>query len=552
MIFDDIKEKLDITEYIGRFVQLKSSGRNFKACCPFHQENTPSFIVNSERQTWRCFGACNEGGDVFDFAMRYHGWDLTTAITTFANQLGIPIPERGKHNSTLDSHYAAMTVIADTFHKFLTTHKLGQPALDYLKGRGVTEQSILDFQLGFCPPRVLNAILQRYALDAKVVNALGLKSEGGYELLQNRLVFPIRDHRGRACAFGGRSMDGREPKYINSADSPIFHKYATLYNLDKAQFEARKQGRVVVVEGYMDAVSAVQNGHANTVAQMGTALTPDQFGRMKFIKQILLATDGDNAGLKSARRSAENGIMIGCDVRVVLLPNGEDPDSLIRKNPTQFQTLLEKPHLAEDFLIEMIKRDMPAEASVQERETAARSFAAVVAKSANVIQQHWHIQKLANALKLPEAPLLALLKSPTSQPPARQPAPVPIPVTALDMETQLAYALGNKPQRCYEINRVLIHYHVDTLLPSHFSSSFCRDIFRLVLESLNQDEEDFDVYVKTRTATEIPDSDTEDDLQMLIYCAKQLLLRRIDEQIDHDQQDVTRLISERARLLALP
>ncbi len=298
---EDIKQRLDIVSVISEYVELGKAGRNFRGLCPFHTEKTPSFFVFPERQSWRCFG-CNEGGDLISFVMKKEGLDFGEALKLLAPRAGVILPE--ERQKTVEDElapklYQINEAAADYYHQLLLTSPVAAGARKYVEGRYLTPETVSQFRLGFSLDSWdgLKQHLQKQGYkEADLVAAgLAIAKEGHtYDRFRGRLMFPITDPKGRVIGFGARALDDSTPKYLNSSESPVFAKNAVLYGVDRAVADIRKQGKAIIVEGYMDALTAHQNGFRNVVASMGTSLTENQIAILKSLtKHICLSLDAD-------------------------------------------------------------------------------------------------------------------------------------------------------------------------------------------------------------------------------------------------------------------
>ncbi len=352
---DDLRLRAGLADVIGRRVRLIRKGREYSGLCPFHKEKTPSFTVNEEKGFYHCFG-CGAHGGIIDFAMQTEGLSFPEAVRKLAADAGMAVPddrpetrEKERHRQGLLEVLAAATAF---FEKMLRMPE-GRGALDYLKGRGVAEDTIKTFRLGFAPPGygALKGALTRggpgepggpggpggISEDRMVAAGLLIRPQESdkkpYDRFRQRVMFPITDPRGRVIAFGGRILGDGEPKYLNSPETPLFHKGSVLYGRAQAQAAARQAGTVVVVEGYMDVIALHQAGFKHAVAPLGTALTEDQLAVLwRLAAEPILCFDGDNAGRRAAARAAERalpGLKPGRGLRFASPPSGEDPDSLI-------------------------------------------------------------------------------------------------------------------------------------------------------------------------------------------------------------------------------
>ncbi|SFH99168.1 MULTISPECIES: DNA primase [unclassified Pseudomonas] len=347
---DDLLNRTDIVDVVSSRVQMKKAGKNYTACCPFHKEKTPSFSVSPDKQFYYCFG-CGAGGNALGFIMDHDNLDFPQAVEELAKAAGMEIPreESGrphKPRQPTDSPlYPLLTAAADFYRQALKSHPQRKAAVDYLKGRGLTGEIARDFGLGFAPPGWDNLYkhLSSDTLQQKTMIDAGLLVENAetgkrYDRFRDRVMFPIRDSRGRIIAFGGRVLGDDKPKYLNSPETPVFHKGQELYGL----FEARKNNRnldeIIVVEGYMDVIALAQQGLRNAVATLGTATSEEHMKRLfRVVPSVLFCFDGDQAGRNAAWRALEatlSSLQDGRRARFLFLPEGEDPDTLVRSEGT--------------------------------------------------------------------------------------------------------------------------------------------------------------------------------------------------------------------------
>jgi DNA primase len=450
-VTDEIKSRIDIVNYVQRYVpSLKKAGRNYKACCPFHNEKSPSFIVNPLNQTWRCFGACAEGGDLFTFAQKMNGWDFKEALRELGQQAGVEVrkqtPEQKSHNDHLDRLRGILATAADFYHEYLF-HDEARDVLAYTEDeRGFTRETIDTFKIGYAPDSwqdMLHALTELgYSEDELIEVGLVIRSEKGrvYDRFRNRLIIPIRDERGRVVGFGGRILNPEDnPKYLNSPQTPVFDKSRILFGLDTGKKEIRNTETVVIVEGYMDAIQAYQAGYHNVVAQMGTSMTETQVKLVapRYAKKIVLALDADEAGQNATRRSLEVARQtlakdfagkLEVDMRVLQIPSGKDPDDFLRESPDEWQALVDNAQPVADFVIDVETANLASNASLQERQAIANRVLPILMTSENNLYKQDNIQKLAMRLRINERDLLAWAKDQwqiESAPSPRQSAPQP-------------------------------------------------------------------------------------------------------------------------------
>lgn len=371
---DDLLDRLDIVDVIDRRVKLKKTGKNYSARCPFHDEKTPSFSVNPEKQFYYCFG-CGAGGNALGFVMDYENLEFPRAVESLAGSVGMAVPrEEPRHATGPGSKaeqqsnkelYALMEQVAKYYQHQLRKHPQAKRAVEYLKERGLTGVIAKEFDLGFSPPGWDNLIKALGEKDGQ--RALLLKSgmlvqnEAGkiYDRFRDRVVFPIRDQRGRVIAFGGRVLGDDKPKYLNSPETGIFHKGRELYGLYQAKQANRKLQRVVVVEGYMDVIALAQHGINNACATLGTATSANHLQRIyRLCPEIVFCFDGDDAGRKAAFRAMETALPCmedGRQAKFLFLPEGQDPDDAVRKDGAEnFEQLLDGATPLETFLFDCL------------------------------------------------------------------------------------------------------------------------------------------------------------------------------------------------------
>ena len=382
-VVEEVKAKIDIVDLIASEVQLKRSGATYKAPCPFHAEKTPSFIVNPDRQTWHCFGACSEGGDVFSWEMKRHNVDFREALQRLAQRAGVQLHPRTEEQARRDEQRQRLIRVNEAalhyWRSVLEDPVAGRDAQAYLRERGISSEAAQRFNLGLAGPdqdALVHHLSARghQAADAEAAGLILNTEHGSRDRFRNRLIFPIRNARSETVGFGGRTLIDEPAKYINSPESDLFRKRDLLYGLDLARTDIRSAGYVVIVEGYTDVISAHEHGSRNTVASMGTALTDTQIGLIKpLTTDVRLALDPDAAGQAAARRGidtareaigAERQVstdyrhvgalqnQLASDIRIIPLPEQRDPDELIRSNPELWRELLESAPTFLDWLID--------------------------------------------------------------------------------------------------------------------------------------------------------------------------------------------------------
>jgi DNA primase len=354
----EVKSRLPIADVVGETVQLRKAGTTFKGLCPFHSEKTPSFTVTPARETYKCFG-CGKGGDIFSFVMERDGIGFPEALRLLAGRAGVELDERSRRDDARKARLRQVLENAFEFYQVvLRSSKVGQGALDYLRGRGFTDDTIERFGLGWAPDgwdHMSRRLVEKRGIRPEELVEVGLakpRQRGGgvIDSLRGRITFPIRDQSGNATGIGGRLLAGDGPKYLNSPATPLFDKSRTLYLIDRAKGGIRKAEQAVIVEGYTDALMAHQAGFDNVVASLGTALTPAQVAlAVRYAKRIALAYDVDDAGeragtfgVRTLQELIHNLAAIPDsleldDVRVVRLPDGKDPDEVLRDTPDRWR-----------------------------------------------------------------------------------------------------------------------------------------------------------------------------------------------------------------------
>jgi DNA primase len=411
---EEVRSRADIVEIVGAHVRLRRAGRNFVGLCPFHNEKTPSFSVNAERGFFHCFG-CGVGGSVFNFITRVEGLTFPEAVRSLAKKYGVTLPEHdvaGPAAGEREAMLKASEVAAEFFAHVLWNTTDGAMARDYLKSRGISVETARAFMIGYAPSRpasLAKALEKRGLRDAGVKVGL-VKKDGNvaigaetYDMFRGRVMFPIRDAQGRAIAFGGRVLDARLPKYINSPESPLYSKARTLYGL----FEARQaisssassgKDRAILVEGYFDVIALWQAGFKEAVAGCGTALTVEQLRVLsRYTKNVIACFDGDGAGRKASMRALEIFLQAGLLGRGIFIPSGFDPDTFVReRGAAAFAELADKSELLVDYFLS--EQAGEARGSIAERARAALRVAEMLKLVSDPFQFDLLARKAADLL----------------------------------------------------------------------------------------------------------------------------------------------------------
>jgi DNA primase len=450
---DEVKARLDIVEVVGAYVRLQKAGRYFKANCPFHNEKTPSFYVYPDRQNWHCFGACSTGGDVISFVAKKENLDFSGALRLLAERAGIELKSDGPRRQEIKTLQDANEAAALFYHGLLPNSPRAQA---YIGERGLDQQTVNDFQLGYAPPgwsTLRDHLVSRGYAETQLVDA-GLLVEGErgpYDRFRDRLVFPIRDDRGRIVGLGGRVLPGGDAesqpgaKYVNTPQTPVFDKGSLLYGLDRAKEAIRTAGTAVIVEGYMDVIAAHQYGHRNVVASMGTALTDRQAALLqRFAERVVLAMDADEAGSAANLRAIQvvaaaerptrvAGRARNLDIRVVALPRGEDPDELIRSSEEDaWPNAVDSARPVVDHLIAVVSAGLDLTQPRDRSQLVAEVMPAIAEVTDPVLRAHY-LQRLSRLARVSEDELRRELRRRPRQraAPASESAAAAAPVTAL-------------------------------------------------------------------------------------------------------------------------
>ena len=438
---DDLLDRTDIVDVIDRRVKLKKTGKNYSARCPFHDEKTPSFSVSPDKQFYYCFG-CGAGGNAIGFVMDYENIDFPQAVENLAGALGLEVPREasqrrgpgsgGNEAPPNKALYDLLERCAAIYREELRKHPERQRAVDYLKGRGLSGTIARDFGLGFAPPGWDNVMArlgdEKERDDAHKAGIL-VRNEAGrsYDRFRDRIIFPIRDRRGRVIAFGGRVLGDDKPKYLNSPESPVFHKGRELYGLYEARRANRSLERIIVVEGYMDVIALAQAGITFAVATLGTATSTDHLERLfRMVPEVVFCFDGDEAGRKAAERALHNALPSmsdGRQARFLFLREGEDPDSLVRKEGADaFMDLVQQALPLEEFLFQRQAEGLEL-GTMEGRASLTKRALPLLRQLPEGVFRELMFQSLAERSGITLEILLRLETPPAPAPPAEEPPP---------------------------------------------------------------------------------------------------------------------------------
>lgn len=413
-----IKERLDLAELVGEYVQLKQTGRYFKALCPFHQEKSPSFIVSPDKGIWHCFG-CQRSGDHFSFLQEMEKMEFPEALKMLAEKAGVELKQSGRAVESSDRRqrmFGLLIVAQRLYHEILMNMEAGRQAREYLDKRGVNIEAREEFKLGYAPKSwdMLVNFLRSRGFSPREMRDSGLIGESTrgklYDRFRGRIMFPIADARGRVVAFGGRITPwcetGEEGKYINSPETQLYQKRQVVYNLDRAKVFLRGKEPAIVVEGYMDVVMLWQAGVRNVVASSGTAFTDEAIQTLaKFTAQLYFAFDADAAGAKAALMATERALAGGMRVATLVLPPGKDPADMVLESPEQLKAVIENP---QSLLIVLLDR-LRSEKDAGERGERLKEVLPFIVRITNPVFQGEMIQDVASSLHIPESVVIEQL-----------------------------------------------------------------------------------------------------------------------------------------------
>jgi len=533
---EEVKSRVDIVGLINEYIPLKKAGRNYKALCPFHGEKTPSFMVSPDRQIFKCFG-CNEGGDAFAFLKRMEGMEFGEALRFLAARVGVKLKEYTP--SPLEQKKETLLKISqltsDLYHYLLTKHAVGEKARSYLKARKINMKSIEDFNLGVAPPQkdFLFKFLAKKSFSSQDIIASGVVVETGRGLrdrFHGRLIFPILDAQGRVIAFSGRALGDAEPKYLNSPETPLFHKSRVLYGINLAKTAIKKAKSAILVEGNIDVISSHQVGVTNTVAPLGTAVTSEQVETLRrFAENLLFAFDTDLAGDTAAKRGIEIAENAGLNIRVVQLPGSKDPDELIQKSPAEWKRAITEAVPIYDYFINSAIKKFGASGAEGKRKVAAEVLPSLARLDDEIVKAHY-LQTLGEKLGVEEEILREALKK--YQSPERE-----MPSIADILEKPLSEKRASLLEK-YLLAIIIQSGQLPTGLEEKiFEQPSHREIFHKILELK---EKEGRLKIKTLAKT-IPES--------LLPVFDELLLLEVGERLLAEAEEVAKEIDYCAKRL---
>ncbi|UOQ86034.1 DNA primase [Gracilibacillus salinarum] len=408
---ESLRKANDVVDIVGEYVQLKQQGRNYFGLCPFHSESTPSFSVNQQKQIYHCFG-CGKGGNVITFVMEMEGYSFQQAIRHLAEKSGQSLPEmKGtdeRTNSEEQSSLEAYQWLVKLYHQLLRHSKDGKEALEYLYKRGFNDEVINEFQIGYSPSsrEFVPQFLEKKGFHKQKMANTGLLATTNdgqyYDRFQGRVIFPIRNHLGKPIGFGGRSIHGQEPKYLNSPESALFQKSKLLYNFDLARAEIRRKGEVVLFEGYADVIASYQAGVKNGVASLGTSLTETHANLLRrYVDTVVICYDGDPAGQNATYKAIQLLKKVGCHIRVASLPFKYDPDQYIQEfGEESFRAnVIESADTEMVFFLQYLKKDFNLSLE-GDRLQYVEKVISEIAKLSSSIERDHYIREIAEEFNL--------------------------------------------------------------------------------------------------------------------------------------------------------
>ncbi|MBR9912679.1 MAG: DNA primase [Gammaproteobacteria bacterium] len=426
---DDLLDRIDIVDVVDSRVKLKKTGKNYSACCPFHDEKTPSFTVSPDKQFYYCFG-CGASGTALGFVLEYDRLNFPDAVEELAKLAGLQVPREARSDSPKDQVRKSLYLMLDKADQYYRQQLRQNPAryhaTNYLQQRGLSGEIARDFGIGYAAPGWDNLLttLASSETDKKLLTECGMlieRPEDGrrYDRFRNRIMFPIRDTRGRVIGFGGRVLDDSKPKYLNSPETPVFHKGHELYGLYEARQAYRQLPRLLVVEGYMDVVALAQFGIRYSVATLGTACGEEHLTRaFKYTQEIVFCFDGDQAGRNAARRALENSLPVmqdGRQVKFLFLPDGEDPDTLVRQvGAEKFSRMIELAIPLEDFLFDSVADGIDIR-SMEGRARFSKRAAPLLHRLPSGVFRELMFANLAQRTGLPIDTLMELVQAPPEE-----------------------------------------------------------------------------------------------------------------------------------------
>jgi DNA primase len=540
-VIDEIKDRIDIVDLVSESVELRRAGRNYSGFCPFHHNvNTPSFVVFPDTQTWKCFGECDEGGDVFSFLMKKEGWEFSETLRVLAERAGVqlkPLTPQAQEEIEAGDRTRSLLEEAVSFYRYhLRETPEGQMAREYILKRGLNEETLEAFGLGYAPHSWEASLnhFRKQGFSLQEIQEAGLVSEkddgGVYDRFRHRLMIPIRDRSGRMAGFGARALNPEDmPKYLNSPQTAVFDKSRLLFGLDTARKAIRDQDQVVIVEGYMGVIGPYQYGFRNNVAQMGTALNEYQLRVLKkYTDKFIIAMDSDAAGQKATLRGLQiarealdrtpdilfdaRGLLhqesrLNADIRVLTLPPGMDPDDVTNQDPDRWRSLVEEARPVVVHVMDTLAKDQDLDDPKVKSAIATQVFP-LIDDLPNAIERDVYTQRLSRLLEINENALLRFRPERKRRRPAtltRRGAPEIQKTTGSgkvrrDGEMYEKHCVGillREPELIYKVDRALSRDGLDRFDEKDFQNANFQILIKLIKAALAQAEEEPRDYIIT-------------------------------------------------------
>ena len=544
-VIDEIKDRIDIVDLVSESVELRRAGRNYTGFCPFHHNvNTPSFVVFPDTQTWKCFGECDDGGDVFSFVMKREGWEFSEALRVLAERTGVqlkPLTPQAREEKEVGERIRSLLEAAVSFYRCqMLETPAGQIAREYLQKRNLNQETIEAFGLGYAPnsweASLSHFRKEGYSLgEIRDAGLISEKDDGGvYDRFRHRLMIPIRDRSGNMAGFGARALDPEDmPKYLNSPQTAIFDKSRLLYGLDMARRPIRDQGQVVIVEGYMGVIGPYQYEFRNIVAQMGTALNEHQLRILKkYTDKFIIAMDSDAAGQKATLRGLQiarealdrkpevvfdaRGLLhhenrLNADIRVLTLPPGMDPDDVTNQDPELWRSLLAEARPVVVHVMDALARDQDL-GDPKVKSAIATQVLPLIDDLPNSIERDAYTQRLSRLLEINENSLLRFRPERRRRRPAgisrKRTPPIQQPPGSRTVlregekyEKHCVGILLREPEMIYKVDRALSRDGLERFGEKDFQNADFQILIKLIKEALAQAEEEPRDYIITNLPT---------------------------------------------------
>jgi len=554
-ILEELKARLDIVDVISDYIELKRAGQNYKGLCPFHSEKTPSFMVNPGKQRFHCFG-CGTGGDIIQFAMKYENLSFQETLKLLAKKAGIDLKDYKVSKDDEGLRGKLLEIVKEASRVFAENLRKSKSAYAYLRGRGLTEETIRAFSLGYAVKEwhSLTNYLVHKGFSLSLILQSGIASSGdrgSYDTFRDRILFPISDVQGDIIAFGGRVMDDSHPKYLNSAESPLFKKGETLYGLNYAKDSIRRKGYAIVVEGYLDVMMSHQYGFDNTVAPLGTALTTGHLQKMKrFARKAVLVFDSDEAGKSAAKRSLPLLLEQGFGAKILLLPDKEDPDSFLKKHGNvPYEKLLSESRSVIDFVLDSSRKD--------KTETVHEAIGIISAASDTIMKEEL-IAELARKTDMSEAVIREEMRNLSRKLKGKRSALVtsrssPGPAFCHDEELLLLSAVIAFPEKLDSVlSRVSFEDFRDPAIRHIFeklSAENTRKGFDAILSTLGDQEKTLVIGLTVNPGFDLEnvDKNVEDCIKKKVMCRFETMNKQAH--VKGDREELNALLLEKRRLI---